>query len=64
MGTGRALVIHPILREAKIDDGMRRTVVPKSAEFRVQRFPNVSAEIRDCNPMGILITDYEILGTE
>ncbi|QQP93805.1 hypothetical protein IGS68_34335 (plasmid) [Skermanella sp. TT6] len=46
------------------DDGMRRTVVPKSAEFRVQRFPNVSAEIRDCNPMGILITDYEILGTE
>jgi hypothetical protein len=47
-----------------IDDGMRRTTVPRSAEFRVQRFQTVSTEIRDCNPMGILTTDYEIFGPE
>jgi hypothetical protein len=47
-----------------IDDGMRRVSVPRSAEFRVQRFKDVSPAIRDCNAMGILITDYEIFGVE
>ena len=46
------------------DDGMRRTTVQHSAEFRVQQFKAVSSEIRDCNPMGILVTDYEIFGSE
>ncbi|GEO41819.1 hypothetical protein SAE02_59670 [Skermanella aerolata] len=47
-----------------VDDGMRRTTVQHSAEFRVQQFKAVSSEIRNCNPMGILVTDYEIFGSE
>jgi hypothetical protein len=47
-----------------IDDGMKRSTVPQSAEFRVQRFRRVSSEIRECNPMGVLVTDYELFGAE
>jgi hypothetical protein len=47
-----------------IDDGMRRITVPRSAEFKVQRFKNISSQIRDCNPLGIMITDYELFGPE
>ncbi|WP_371821911.1 GTPase HflX [Skermanella sp. TT6] len=39
MGTGRALVIHPILREAKIDDGMR------SPEARLDEAVGLAAAI-------------------
>lgn len=45
----------------KVDAGTTQKTISKSAEFRVQQFKDISPEIRSCNPLGVLITDYEIL---
>lgn len=45
----------------KVDAGATQKAVSKSAEFRVQQFKDIAPEIRSCNALGVLITDYEIL---
>lgn len=47
-----------------IDEGVRRVTVERSAEFRVQRFKDISPQIRACNPLGTLITDYELFDAD
>ncbi len=45
----------------KIDAGVNQKSIARSAEFRVQQFKEIDRTIRACNPLGVLITDYEIL---
>jgi hypothetical protein len=44
-----------------VEEGTSRRTVEQSAEFRVQQFKDISPELRRCNPLGTLITDYELL---
>jgi hypothetical protein len=48
----------------RINDGMRERLVEHTAEFRVQRFKDISPALRMCNPMGMLVTDYNFLSAE
>lgn len=48
----------------KVDQGVRKETIQQTAEFRVQRFKDVSSQIRNCNPTGTLITDFELMGTD
>lgn len=50
--------------DEEVDQGVRRTTVQQTAEFRVQRFKDISSQIRNCNPTGTLITDFEMMGTD
>ena len=48
----------------EVDEGIRRVTVQRSADFRVQRFKDISPQIRACNPTGTLITDYELFNAD
>ena len=47
-----------------LEDAARHSTSTPSGEFLVQRFNDVSPQIRDCNPLGIMITDYELFINE
>ena len=48
----------------KLDEGVRKTSVERTGEFHVQRFANISPQIRACNPNGMMIVDFELFDAD